>query len=92
MKVDEMLKTSIMKGYIIILSTSVERSQDLENLSTTLNSFSEVWEWSIDMTDCDNVLRIETSTNINTSLINKLKSLGIECSLMGVFTRSPKSY
>jgi hypothetical protein len=79
-----------MKGYIIILSTNVERSQDLENLSTTLNSFSEVREWSIDMTDCDNVLRIETSTDINTSLINKLKPLGIECSLMGVFTRSPE--
>lgn len=76
-----------MAGYIIIMSTHTQSSKDLENLSQALDSFLNVMEWSIDLMDCDKVLRIEASTDITLPLIDKLKPLGIECYLMGVFKR-----
>jgi len=77
------------KGYIIIMYTNICTSQDLGKLSTTLDSFASVVGWSIDMFDCDKVLRIEASRDITVSLIKELKPSGIECNLKGIFSRMP---
>lgn len=80
------------KGYIIIMYTNICTPQDLGKLSITLDSFSSVMGWSIDMYDCDKVLRIEASRDIATSLINELKPSGIECNLKGIFSEAPFSF
>jgi len=54
-------------------------------LSNTLASFSPILEWTIDLTDSDKVLRIETSRDITTFLIAELEKLGIRCNVMGTF-------
>ena len=77
------------KGYIIIMYTNICTSQDLGKLSITLDSFSSVMGWSIDMFDCDKVLRIEASKDITISLIKELRPSGIECNLKGIFNKRP---
>jgi len=74
-----------MSGYIIIMATDVHRSKDLGNLSKALQSFPHVKEWSIDMTDCDKVLRISASNDISTALISNLQAAGLSCNVMGIF-------
>lgn len=77
-----------MANYIIIMSTNISRLADLGKLSNTLKLFSNVKTWSIDLTDCDKVLRIEANTDISIRLIAQLTSLNIECKLIGFFTKT----
>ena len=74
-----------MDGYIIVYSTNIHNSEDFINLSNVLASFSPVLEWTIDLTDADKVLRVQTTQDITTLLIDGLKELGIRCTLMGTF-------
>ena len=75
----------MMPSYIIVYSTNIYNSTDFIILSNTLASFSPILEWTIDLTDSDKVLRIETSRDITTFLIAELEKLGIRCNVMGTF-------
>jgi hypothetical protein len=74
-----------MQGYIIICYTNIHNSTDLTNLSDALASFSTVIDWTIDLTDSDKVLRMETSQDITTTLITDLEKVGVRCNVMETF-------
>jgi len=75
-----------MHGFIIVCSTNIHNSTDFTTLSNALALFSSVINWSVDLSDSDKVLRIEASLDISSTLIIELKSLGIRCNIMGIFT------
>ena len=75
-----------MHGFIIVCSTNIHNFTDFTTLSNALALFSSVINWSVDLSDSDKVLRIEASLDISSTLIIELKSLGIRCTIMGIFT------
>lgn len=63
---------------VYVFKTSVhtpEEYQLLKGLITT--KFPAVQKWSIDLEDCDKVLRVESWTDITRLLIQELKSIDI---------------
>jgi hypothetical protein len=64
---------------ILVFKTNVSNNQFLEKLTALLNTIQPISKWNFDFEDCDNILRIDTASNISTQVINSLKSLGFNC-------------
>lgn len=80
-----------MSNYIIILSTSVNNPTDLQQISQVIKGFTEVFEWSLDLDDCDKILRVVCCDNIGNELIKQLGMLGIYAVLLEVFNKDGRS-
>ena len=66
---------------ILLFKTNVDK-RDLPTLQTAMNSVDGIKKWTIDLDDCDKVLRI-TSRYISEVYIEiLLKSEGFECTPM----------
>lgn len=76
-----------MVQYIIIISTNVFRRKDCERILNLRESFPCITELSIDLTDCNKVLRIASGINISRLLIDYLEIEDIKCELMGIYQR-----
>lgn len=76
-----------MAHYTIIIYTNVLRPKDGERIFNLKKSFSCIMELSVDLTDCDNVLRIVSAINISWILIDYLEMEDIKCKLMGVYQK-----
>lgn len=74
-----------MPRFIIIISTVINSPYDLEHISSTVGKFSGVIDWTIDLGDCDKVLRLSASNNISAELTADFHQLGITSAVMGVF-------
>jgi len=80
-----------MTNYIVIMSSVIRGSRDLNTISLTLDFFANIVEWSIDLDDCDNILRICCSEDVSISLKVYLEMSRIECSILAVF-KSPEAF
>lgn len=80
-----------MSNYIIILSTAVNNPTDLQQISQVINGFTEVLEWSVDLEDCDKILRVVCRNNIGNELVKQLSVLGIYTTLLEVFNENGRS-
>lgn len=80
-----------MSNHIIILSTTVNNSTDLQYISQVINGFTEVFEWSVDLEDCDKILRVVCRNNIGNELVKQLGVLGIYTALLEVFNENGRS-
>ena len=66
---------------ILLFKTNVDK-RDLPALQSAMNNIAGVKKWTIDLNDCDRVLRI-TSRHVSEMYIEiLLKSEGFECSPM----------
>ena len=73
--------------YIIVLYTDIFRQKDLEHISNLSNSFPCITDFSVDMNDCDKVLRVASMSDISHLLLDYLRLEDIKCKLMGVYQR-----
>jgi hypothetical protein len=64
---------------IAIFKTSVVNSEQAENIKPYLNQMHTINAWNFDLEDCDNILRIESVTNVSASVIRILGELGFDC-------------
>ncbi len=62
---------------VLVFKTSVSLPSEVARLRPLLNQIAE-GRWSIDLEDCDQVLRIETSTDAE-EICGLMQSLGHEC-------------
>lgn len=62
---------------VLILKTSIENDGLLNELSPFLTSHPHIAKWSVDLEDCDKVLRVETSHLSEPELIEFLSVFGI---------------
>ncbi|MEZ4798980.1 MAG: hypothetical protein R2809_04205 [Flavobacteriales bacterium] len=46
------------RNTVHILKTNLSREQDKLSISDVLNDHPEIHEWSVDLNDCDKVLRV----------------------------------
>lgn len=74
-----------MTRFIIILRTAVQNSGELEIVSKVMFEFAEISEWSIDLEDCDRILRVEATVRIGDQLTEKLNELGLDSAVLETF-------
>ena len=63
---------------IIVLKTDIQSQRVLRLVSSLFDTHNAIIKWSVDLEDCDNVLRVITYKKINAlDLISQLKTHGI---------------
>lgn len=82
---------SVMSSHIIILSTTVNNAIDLQYVSQVITGFPGVREWSVDLEDCDKILRVVCDHNIGDKLVKQLAVLGMYAEVLEVFNESGRS-
>jgi hypothetical protein len=64
---------------ILVLKTNIE-SDDLPRLKQQLGKIPDIQKWTIDLDDCDHVLRIESPTeNLLPYIVQEVEALGLLC-------------
>jgi len=72
---------------ITIMYTDIGDPNDLVKISKAIEPFSQsVIDWSIDLTDCDKVLRIISRTDQSVLIKKNINHMGFNCEIIMVFT------
>lgn len=74
-----------MSRYITIISTIIESGTDTNLIALAAAGLQDISEWSIDLEDCDKVIRIVSAKDISSEFCEKLALFGIKASVMEVF-------
>jgi len=71
--------------FIIIMETSVRTKNDQEMIEISLDKLTGPEHWSIDLGDCQRVLRVVSLQNITQQIVHILEVSGFAYSIMDVF-------
>ncbi|MEH6305766.1 hypothetical protein RYH73_08930 [Olivibacter sp. CPCC 100613] len=71
-----------MKNYILIFKTSIDTAEDEINIASILNNFPSSRSWTVDLEDCDKVLRVCAASDISAEIIRTLRQEGFLCEPM----------
>lgn len=74
-----------MSGFIIIMYTEVCSSIDQQLIKLGLEGLEEILEWSLDLEDCDKVLRLVCTADVGKAVLTRFNILGLKVRLMEVF-------
>ncbi|MBC8985030.1 hypothetical protein H9X96_04495 [Pedobacter sp. N36a] len=80
-----------MSSYIIILSSTIDSPVDLQNIEQVITGFSEVLSWSVDLEDCDKILRLSCTRDIGAELMNVFSQASVNAALLEVFDEQGRS-
>ncbi len=61
-----------------VFRTNLQTPEDVEDISMTLNSMQGIIDWSVDLEDWENVLRVEGAGINPERIISKLRLLGVK--------------
>jgi len=64
---------------IQVFKTSVTSKKIIKKLAFYFNKMNVIAKWNFDLTDCDNILRIESTENVTTEVIELLREHGFIC-------------
>lgn len=74
---------------ISIFRTDVATSADLSRVAPFLNGIMKDLRWTIDLSDCDKILRVKSGIDKNDEIISVVKSLGFDCENLATFYSEP---
>jgi len=74
-----------MPRYITILYPIIYSLEDLNQLSKAIGGIDGIVEWTIDLDDCDKVLRIVMDQKMEDELTTQLQSYGVNFSELETF-------
>ncbi len=57
----------------------------LRHVFQSVNFFTGIFEWSVDLDDCDKILRIVCGNDISLELVKTLKSGGVNSLVLEIF-------
>ncbi|WGQ10459.1 hypothetical protein QG516_02165 [Pedobacter gandavensis] len=80
-----------MSNYIIIISSTIESPVDLQNIEQAITGFPEISAWSVDLEDCDKILRVSCSRNISVELAAGLTAMAVNAEVLEVFDEKGRS-
>ncbi|WP_222536775.1 hypothetical protein [Pedobacter polysacchareus] len=80
-----------MSNYIIIISSTIESPVDLQNIEQAITGFPEISAWSVDLEDCDKILRVSCSRNISAELAAGLTAMAVNAAVLEVFDEKGRS-
>jgi hypothetical protein len=64
---------------IFVFKTSVSSISEILNIKPQLDKHLKNAKWNFDLEDCDNILRIDSVTNVARPIIKLLKDNGYDC-------------
>lgn len=64
---------------ISVFKTSVKTRKQIKQLSQPLDQLKHIQKWNFDLSDCDNILRIESSGEISLTVTRLLTDRGYQC-------------
>lgn len=67
---------------VLIFATNINHSADIIRISAALNSVEAIIRWTVDLDDCDKVLRIEAAYNITEQIESIITRAGYTCTRM----------
>lgn len=67
-----------------VFRTNLQTPEDVEDISMTLNGMQGIIDWSVDLEDWENVLRVEGAGINPERIISKLRLLGVKIQEMPV--------
>jgi hypothetical protein len=76
-----------MSRYIIIMSTVIHTPNDLHLVSLVITAFPGILEWSVDLEDCDQILRVVCNHYIGLELLKSLEEKGVNAKVLEVFDK-----
>lgn len=65
--------------HILLFKTNISSLLDKYSLEPVLDNHRSIKQWTVDLNDCDFVLRIESDTLKHQDIINLMKDHGYEC-------------
>ncbi|CAM4196969.1 hypothetical protein SAMN06265348_106187 [Pedobacter westerhofensis] len=77
--------------FVIILSTMINTSYDLNQTQTIMSRFKSIKQWNCDLEDEDKVLRIISTREISSTLIAEFRKAGVSTQIMEVFKKTEDS-
>ena len=71
------------KMNVLVFKTNIQNQRMVDCLYPIFSDFPIILDWSVDIEDCDNVLRIVTTESIAESeIIHMIKNIGIACEIL----------
>lgn len=68
------------KPIIIVFRTTIKSESDIKHITQYLNNHEGITDWSVDLEDWENILRIEAKDGIEIKkLIQHIHALGYNC-------------
>lgn len=64
---------------VLVFKTNITSSVQVASLASVLDVAEDIEEWSIDMEDCDRILRVVSGGIETREIINSLNNLGFHC-------------
>ena len=65
---------------LLILRSTIESEEEVFRVAKQLDNHPSIRRWTVDLDDCDHVLRIEAIDLLNESDIQRLiRTLGLDC-------------
>ena len=64
---------------ILVFFTNIMNEIDRAKVLPILDALPGVYEWSIDLGDCDKVLRVEAWEDVSGVIVSLLSSVGFHC-------------
>ena len=74
---------------ISIFKTSIASRPDLEKIKPYFATLSEVLQWTVDLYDCDRILRVSSISDKNKEIITILRSQGFSCFELATYHSAP---
>jgi hypothetical protein len=74
--------------FIIVLSTTIETSGDLNQTWIIFSRFKSIKVWTCDLEDEEKVLRIISTSEISSPLVEEFRKGGVSTQIMAVFKKT----
>ncbi|WP_134089209.1 hypothetical protein [Olivibacter sp. XZL3] len=71
-----------MKKEILIFKTSISSVEEKRRIAAIMNKFPETASWTVDLEDCDKVLRVCAERDISAKIIDALTEKGVFCEVL----------
>jgi hypothetical protein len=74
---------------ISIFKTNIASNHDLNKIRPYFNVILADFKWTVDLLDCDKILRVDSKVNKNDEIISVARSHGFLCENLDTFHTEP---
>lgn len=73
---------------VLIFKTNAKTQAHIREIGLLFKPIGRIKEWSVDLEDCDRILRVVAFNTHHQAIEGLLKTIGIECKQMACFEHS----
>jgi hypothetical protein len=64
---------------VLVFKTNLQRADDVERVTSTMNDEQRILKWTVDREDCDKVLRVESDHILADEVAALIRGAGYSC-------------